>query len=91
MGLSFIVEERFVALGGSAAEAGMLVLGVVALSTMVLEGIGPLSVKRSLQKAGEIPPDGDPFDPSEIRHIDMEQNGSCGYHPLVEKEDQADT
>jgi hypothetical protein len=55
LGLSFIIEERFVALGGEAATIGALVLGVVAVSTMVLEAVGPLAVKQSLRKAGELP------------------------------------
>ncbi|MFW9846952.1 MAG: cation:proton antiporter, partial [Candidatus Thorarchaeota archaeon] len=48
LGLSFIVEETFVALGGAAAAAGSLILGVVAVSTIVLEAVGPMAVKHSL-------------------------------------------
>lgn len=67
LGLSFIIEETFVALGGDAQTMGLLVLGVVALSTMVLEIIGPVAVKQSLKAAGELPEDGPLFEPDEAR------------------------
>jgi hypothetical protein len=44
-----------------------LILGVVALSTMVLEIIGPIAVKHSLKAAGELPEDGPLFEPDEVR------------------------
>jgi Kef-type K+ transport system membrane component KefB len=69
LGLSFIIEEQF--LGGSAEIMGMLILGVVALSTMVLEIIGPIAVKRSVRAAGELPVDEDVFDPHEVTFLDM--------------------
>jgi len=71
LGLSFIIEETFVALGGNAEIMGMLILGVVALSTIVLEMIGPLSVKVSLRAAGELPEDEDIFDPRDISLRDI--------------------
>ena len=55
LGLSFIIEETFVALGGDAQIMGALILGVVALSTMILEMVGPMAVKKSLSAAGECP------------------------------------
>ncbi|MGY5859078.1 MAG: cation:proton antiporter [Candidatus Thorarchaeota archaeon] len=55
LGLSFIIEETFVALGGEAQTMGVLILGVVALSTMILEMIGPIAVKQSLMSASECP------------------------------------
>ncbi|MGV9169987.1 MAG: hypothetical protein ACOC38_08635 [Promethearchaeia archaeon] len=42
---------------------GSLLLGVVAMSTMVLEAIGPLAAEWSLLNAGELPADGDAFNP----------------------------
>jgi Kef-type K+ transport system membrane component KefB len=71
LGLSFIIEETFVALGGEAQVMGMLILGVVALSTMVLETIGPLSVKQSLRAAGELTSDRTLFEPDEVRLFDV--------------------
>ena len=71
LGLSFIIEETFVALGGNAEIMGMLILGVVALSTIVLEMVGPMSVKVSLRAAGELPEDEDIFDPHEISLRDI--------------------
>jgi Kef-type K+ transport system membrane component KefB len=71
LGLSFIIEETFVALGGDAQTMGLLILGVVALSTMVLEMIGPMSVKLSLKAAGEFPEDRGVFDPHAITLVDI--------------------
>ncbi|NHI90372.1 MAG: hypothetical protein EAX87_12670 [Candidatus Thorarchaeota archaeon] len=71
LGLSFIIEETFVALGGEAQTMGVLILGVVAVSTMVLEMIGPLAVKMSLRSAGELPPDHDVFEPHGITLLDI--------------------
>jgi Kef-type K+ transport system membrane component KefB len=72
LGLSFIIEETFVALGGDAQIMGMLILGVVALSTMVLEIIGPIAVKHSLKAAGELPDNGPLFEPDEVRVFDTD-------------------
>ncbi len=82
LGLSFLVEEQFVSMGGAAAEMGVLILGVVALSTMVLEGFGPMAVKFSLNRAGEMPADGDMFNPSEIKTIKIAQPDSTEFSPL---------
>jgi hypothetical protein len=87
LGLSFIIEETFVALGGDAQTMGMLILGVVALSTMVLEIVGPMAVKMSLRAAGELPKDRIMFEPHEITLIDIADN-----HPssTLENENQND-
>ncbi|MFX1368569.1 MAG: cation:proton antiporter [Promethearchaeota archaeon] len=69
LGLSFIVEETFVALGGEIAAVGELVLGVVAVSTIVLEAVGPMAVKYSLRKAGELPEGETYLEPHEITTI----------------------
>lgn len=71
LGLSFVIEETFVALGGDAQIIGMLILGVVALSTMVLEMVGPMSVKKSLRAAGELPENGPLFEPNEVKLFDV--------------------
>ncbi len=88
LGLSFIIEEQFVALGGAAAEIGILVLGVVALSTMVLEAVGPIAVKQSLKKAGELPEDGHIFDPRDVVRADLSSIADqMNNHP----DDESDT
>jgi len=87
LGLSFIIEETFVALGGVGETLGMLILGVVALSTMILEMIGPLAVKKSLRAAGELPDEGPLFEPDEVRIFDLSTN----THHLHTDEDQKST
>lgn len=77
LGLSFIVEETFVSIGGDAEAMGLLILGVVALSTMILEMIGPISVKRSLRGAGELPEDYTLFEPDEARLFDLDKEIRC--------------
>ncbi len=77
LGLSFIIEETFVALGGDAQTMGVLILGVVALSTMVLEMVGPMAVKLSLRAAGELPDDHGVFDPHEVTLLDIANNKVC--------------
>ena len=67
LGLSFIIEETFVALGGDAQTMGVLILGVVAVSTMILELVGPLAVKKSLMASGECTRDGPIFVPDEVK------------------------
>jgi Kef-type K+ transport system membrane component KefB len=69
LGLSFLVEETFVSLGGEAASIGTLVLGVVAVSTIVLEAVGPIAVKHSLRQAGELPEGEEYLEPHEITTI----------------------
>ena len=74
LGLSFIVEETFVALGGDSQTMGLLILGVVALSTMILELVGPMAVKMSLSAAGECPMNVDAFAPHKITLVDIAEN-----------------
>ena len=74
LGLSFIIEETFVALGGDAQIMGMLILGVVALSTVVLELVGPMAVKQSLRAAGEFPEDHILFEPHHTTFTDVADN-----------------
>jgi Kef-type K+ transport system membrane component KefB len=99
LGLSFIVEETFVALGGAAATAGSLILGVVAVSTIVLEALGPVAVKYSLKQAGELPEGEAYLEPHEITTIarcgvdftnckQIEQ--LCKDCPYCQKLDEAD-
>ncbi len=54
LGLGIIIETKFVALGGEAAIIGIIILNVVAISTIFLELIGPIAAKWSLCRAGEI-------------------------------------
>jgi Kef-type K+ transport system membrane component KefB len=75
LGLSFIIEETFLSSTPDAQAMGMLILGVVALSTMVLEMIGPLAVKKSLRAAGELPENGPLFEPDEVRLFDVSKKG----------------
>jgi Kef-type K+ transport system membrane component KefB len=69
LGLSFLVEETLVSLGGEAASMGALILGVVAVSTIVLEAVGPIAVKHSLRQAGELPEGEVYLEPHEITTI----------------------
>ena len=81
LGLSFVIEETFVALGGDAQIMGMLILGVVALSTMILEMVGPMAVKKSLHAAGEFPDEGPLFVPDEVRLFDVPEKAPCSLLP----------
>ncbi|MHA1136568.1 MAG: cation:proton antiporter [Candidatus Thorarchaeota archaeon] len=84
LGLSFIIEETFVALGGDAQTMGMLILGVVAFSTMILEVIGPLAVKSSLRAAGECLREGPIFVPDEVKLFKLPKDAPCS--PLPEED-----
>lgn len=75
LGLSFIIEETFLALPGDAQSMGVLILGVVALSTMILEMIGPMAVKKSLRAAGELPDERILFEPDEAKVFDISKVG----------------
>ncbi|MHA1770083.1 MAG: cation:proton antiporter [Candidatus Thorarchaeota archaeon] len=55
VGLSLIVEEKFGAVG--AAQAGLLILNVVIITTMLLQIIGPIAASEGLRRAGEFPAD----------------------------------
>jgi hypothetical protein len=91
LGLSFVIEETFVALGGDAQTMGVLILGVVALSTMILEMIGPMAVKKSLHAAGEIPDEKAPlFEPDEVRLFDVPEKAPCSQLPEDEPHPVAD-
>ncbi len=89
LGLSFVIEETFVALGGDAQTMGMLILGVVALSTMVLEAIGPLAVKKSLAAAGECIGEGPIFVPAEVKLFKLPENAP--QSPLSEENQNSTT
>jgi Kef-type K+ transport system membrane component KefB len=75
LGLSFIIEETFLTSTPEAQTMGMLILGVVALSTMILEMVGPMAVKKSLRAAGELPEDGPLFEPDEVTLFDATKKG----------------
>ncbi|MHA3963818.1 MAG: cation:proton antiporter [Candidatus Thorarchaeota archaeon SMTZ1-45] len=74
LGLSFIIEETFFALGGEAQIMGGMILGVVALSTMILELIGPMAVRRSLVSANECSACRDAFQSHDDIHLDVSDN-----------------
>jgi Kef-type K+ transport system membrane component KefB len=58
VGLTLVVERSFLALNNpEATAAGILILNVVALTTMILQVIGPLSADFGLKRAGECPED----------------------------------
>jgi hypothetical protein len=104
LGLSFIIEEEFIALGGAAAEAGIIILSVVGISTMVLELLGPLVVKWGLREAGELGEDATCFVPTEYEederaaarlaktnspsNEDSEKKGSSHTNPPQDDEDE---
>ncbi|MHA1904230.1 MAG: cation:proton antiporter [Candidatus Thorarchaeota archaeon] len=54
LGLSVIIETEFAVLGGEAALFGTIILSVVAISTMILEIVGPIAAKWGLARAGEV-------------------------------------
>lgn len=54
LGLSVIIEREFAVLGGEAALYGTIILSVVAISTIILEIVGPIAAKWGLHKAGEV-------------------------------------
>ena len=89
LGLSFIIEETFVALGGDAQTMGVLILGVVAFSTMVLEVIGPLAVKKSLTAAGECLREGPIFVPAEVKLFKLPLNAPRS--PVPEENNDSST
>jgi hypothetical protein len=75
LGLSFIIEETFLAHPLVQAQTiGLLILGVVALSTMILEMVGPMAVKVSLRSAGELPLDHVVFEPHTVTLSDITDN-----------------
>ena len=90
LGLSFIIEETFVAIGGDAQIMGVLILGVVALSTMILEMVGPMAVKKSLSAAGELPDNGQLFEPNEVRLFNVPKKAPCSLLPKEENNSQVD-
>jgi Kef-type K+ transport system membrane component KefB len=90
LGLSFIIEETFVALGGDAQTMGILILGVVALSTMILEMVGPMSVKMNLRAAGELPDDHTVFEPHEVTLLDIADNNPLSPFDNEEPNSESD-
>ena len=55
VGLSLVVNQRFSGLGVEAATAGILIVNVVALTTMILQLFGPIAASEGLCRAGEAP------------------------------------
>ncbi len=52
--LAVLVAEKFSKLGGEAADAGVLILGTVTATTLVVQLFAPLLVKWALNQAGEL-------------------------------------
>jgi Kef-type K+ transport system membrane component KefB len=93
LGLSFIIEETFLAHPLVEAQTvGLLILGVVAVSTMILEMVGPMAVKMSLRAAGELPDSHILFEPHEITLVDFPERTPCSSidedDPNSESEDE---
>jgi Kef-type K+ transport system membrane component KefB len=58
VGLSLVVEQNFLSLGNAEAlYYGVLILNVIALTTMILQIFGPIAASEGLRKAGEYPSD----------------------------------
>lgn len=57
IGLSLDIFHRFSALGPVGQQAGATVLNIIAATTVVVQILGPPSVKYAISKAGEIPPE----------------------------------
>jgi hypothetical protein len=91
LGLSFIIEEQFIALGGPAADAGIIILSVVGLSTMVLELIGPLVVKWGLRQAGELGNGETGFVPTEYEEDERSEATQAASTSYCSKEENKAT
>ncbi len=58
VGLSLVVERNFFSIGNEQAILyGILILNVIALTTMILQVFGPIAASEGLRRAGEYPPD----------------------------------
>ena len=55
VGLSLVVNQHFSGLGVEAAAAGLLIVNVIALTTMILQLFGPIAASEGLIRAGEAP------------------------------------
>ena len=55
VGLSLVVNQHFSGLGVEAATAGILIVNVIALTTMILQLFGPIAASEGLIRAGEAP------------------------------------
>ena len=55
IGLALDIFHRFAELGPLGFSAGSTVLNVIAATTVVVQILGPPSVKYAISKAGEIP------------------------------------
>jgi hypothetical protein len=89
LGLSFIIEETFLAHPlVEVQRVGLFILGVVALSTIILEMVGPMAVKMSLRAAGELPLNQEAFAPREITLLDIADNNPSSL--LEDEENNSD-
>lgn len=67
VGLSLVVNQHFSGLGVEAAAAGLLIVNVIALTTMILQLFGPIAASEGLVRAGEAP----------MRNGKFKENISC--------------
>ncbi len=56
IGLALDIHQHFSALGPAGEQLGYTVINVITAKTLLVQIIGPLSVKYAIHKAGEIPP-----------------------------------
>ena len=58
VGLSLVVERSFIQIGTQAAmDYGVLIISVIAITTMALQVFGPIAASEGLKRAGEYPED----------------------------------
>ena len=57
VGLSLVVDLNFSSFGGDAEFYGVLILNVIALTTMILQVFGPIAASEGCRRAGEYPSD----------------------------------
>jgi Kef-type K+ transport system membrane component KefB len=56
VGLSLVVERSFMQIGTQAAtDFGILIINVIAVTTMILQIFGPIAASEGLRRAGEYP------------------------------------
>lgn len=71
VGLSLVVEQNFLSIGNAEAIFyGVLILNVIALTTMILQVFGPIAASEGLRRAGEYP--NDICDPDDLIEIETE-------------------
>jgi len=54
LGLTLVILTEFPSLGAAGQELAMLIVSVITVSTLMVQIIGPSSVKFAIKRAGEI-------------------------------------